>query len=241
MSVSEKIWETQQSILVILAHPDDPEFFCGGTIARWTAEGHQVDYCLLTRGDKGAPNRNLTSEQLCAVREVEQRKAADILGVHSVRFLDYIDGELVSDLKIRREVVRIIRLIKPSIVVSCDPTHIFPDNNRINHPDHRTAGQIVVDAIFPGVGNPMFYPELMDVEGLEPWNVKELWLSLTGTPNTIIDVSSYWERKISAILAHESQIPDKEQLIQRMMSRYAPDSSSNNPRYEERFRRFVFA
>lgn len=240
MSRVERQWETKQKILVILAHPDDPEFFCGGSIAKWTEEGHEVEYCLLTRGDKGAPDRKLSPEQLCAVREIEQRQAAALLGVHSVRFLNHKDGELFPSLEIREEIIREIRRAKPNIVVTCDPTNLFPDNSRINHPDHRAAGQIVVDAFFPGVGNPMFFPNLMDKEGLLPWKVNELWLSLTGTPTLSVDVSDYWDRKIQAILAHRSQIPDVKQLVERMRSRRTADSTEENPRYEERFRRFLF-
>ena len=232
-------WEEPQTILVILAHPDDPEFFCGATIARWVNMGHTVHYCLLTRGDKGVRELAADPGVLAQAREVEQRNAADVLGVKDIMFLDFEDGYLVPDLTARKAVTRAIRYFHPDVVVSCDPTFLFGENN-INHPDHRAAGQIVVDAIFPAAGNPMYFPELMLDEGLQPAPVKEVWLSVTGTPNTTIDVTSYWEQKIHALHCHETQISDMSQLDERMRSRLTPDSTPENPRYEEKFRRFKF-
>ncbi|HEX9029365.1 MAG TPA: PIG-L family deacetylase, partial [Anaerolineales bacterium] len=134
-------WESPQRILVVLAHPDDPEFFCGATTARWTAAGHTVGYCLLTCGDKGSSDRTMTSERLCSIRHEEQRAAAAVLGVHQVKFLDFPDGYLVPDLNLRREITRVIRQERPDILVTCDPQTLFVGDNRLNHPDHRAAGQ----------------------------------------------------------------------------------------------------
>jgi hypothetical protein len=115
-------WEEPKRILVVLAHPDDPEFFCGATIARWTSTGHEVRYCLLTCGDKGTQDRSLDSEALCALRQKEQRAAAAVLGVTQLRFLGYPDGYLVPDLNLRGEITRVIRQERPDVVVTCDPT-----------------------------------------------------------------------------------------------------------------------
>lgn len=232
-------WEGPQTILCVLAHPDDPEFFCGATIARWTSLGHTVHYCLLTRGDKGVRENSVDPDFLSHTRENEERGAADVLGVQQVVFLDYQDGYLVPDLAARKEVTRAIRRFKPDIVVSCDPTYIFGENS-INHPDHRAAGQLVVDAVFPAVGNAMYFPDLISADGLDPVSVKEVWLSVTGNPNTVVDVTSYWEKKIQALHCHETQIGDMNQLDERMRSRRTPDSTAEDPHYEERFRRFKF-
>ncbi len=232
-------WEGKKKILVILAHPDDPEFFCGATIRRWTQQGHEVRYCLLTRGDKGSNDRNVRSFDLALQREGEQEAAAREVGVKSVRFLDYEDGCLVPTMETRKRVTRIIREERPDIVVSCDPTNIFPNEASINHPDHRAAGQIVVDAIFPATGNPLYFPELL-LEGLEPHSVKEVWLSVTSQPNVVIDVTTTWEDKIRALKQHHSQIGEPAKLEERMRGRWAPDSTPEAPRYEEKFRRFVF-
>lgn len=232
-------WETPQTILVVLAHPDDPEFFCGATIARWASQGHIIHYCLLTRGDKGVRDQSTDPQLLAHTREREERGAADVLGVKEVVFLDYQDGYLVPDLAARKAVTRAIRQFKPDIVVSCDPTYLFGDNS-INHPDHRAAGQLVVDAVFPAVGNPMYFPDLMTGEGLDPVSVKEVWLSVTGNPNTVVDVTPFLEKKIQALRCHETQIADMDQMAERMRSRHTADSTAEDPRYEERFRRFKF-
>ena len=155
-------WQGIKTILVILAHPDDPEFFLGATIARWCALGHAIHYCLLTHGDKGAQDLQTRPEQLSQMRAQERRAAADILGVQSVSFLNYFDGYLEPDLAMRKDVVRVIRKMKPDIVVSSDPLNVFPGEVRINHPDHRAAGQVVVDAVFPAAGKSIF------LSGIDP-------------------------------------------------------------------------
>ncbi|TLN07544.1 PIG-L family deacetylase [bacterium] len=240
MSDFSEGWNGSQSILVILAHPDDPEFFLGATIARWTSAGHRVSYCLLTRGDKGANDPRVDPIELARRRENEQRAAAARLGVTEVRFLDFLDGCLVPSLEARMAVTRVIREIKPDILVTCDPQNLFPSDNNINHPDHRAAGQIVVDAVFPGAGSPMFFPELRD-EGLQPHSVKEVWLSLTAQPNTIIDVTEHWSVKLQALHEHVSQIPDYQKLDERQRNRRTPDSTEEHPRYEEKFKRIIFS
>jgi LmbE family N-acetylglucosaminyl deacetylase len=237
--VDPEQWEEPQTILVILAHPDDPEFFCGATVARWVSQGHQVHYCLLTRGDKGVREKPADPNELARKREREQRSAADTLGVGDLVFLDFKDGYLVPSLDARRDVTRVIRRYKPDVIVSCDPTHIFGENN-INHPDHRAAGQIVIDAVFPAAGNPLYFPELLEEEGLAPHPVKEIWLSVTGQANTTVDVTLFWEQKIRALHCHETQISDMKLLDERLRGRHTSDSTPEAPRYEEKFRRFKF-
>lgn len=228
-------WPARQQILVILAHPDDPEFFCGATLTRWAAAGHEIHYFLLTCGDKGGgPDR--TPAQLCALRHAEQENAARVIGVKSVRFLDLEDGSLVPTLDLRREVVRTIRRLRPDILVTCDPTHLFVGDRYLNHPDHRYAGQVVLDAVFPAAGNGHFFPELLRDEGLEPHTPREIWASLTGDPNVVLDVTDTWEVKIRALKEHKSQIGDPAEFEQRMRDRRTEDSHAEQPRYEERFR-----
>ncbi len=233
-------WQAPQRILVVLAHPDDPEFFCGATIARWTDAGHEVIYWLLTCGDKGASDPDTNPGELCGDRRIEQTNAAAVLGVHEVHIMDHPDGYLVPDLALRKEVTRIIRQVRPDVLVTCDPKTLYVGDNRINHPDHRAAGQVGLDAVFPAAGNPMFFPELMREEGLAPHQPREVWISLTLEPNERHDVTDLWERKIRAIQQHASQVGDPEKLAERMRSRYIPDSTPQAPRYEEVFRRIVF-
>ncbi len=231
-------WQTPQKILAILAHPDDPEFFCGASLARWCRAGHTVRYCLLTRGDKGG-KAGTDPMELATLRESEQAAAAAVLGVEHVTFLNYLDGTLIPTLEMRKAVVRAIRQEKPDVVVTSDPTQLFGENS-INHPDHRAAGQIVVDAFFPAAGNALFFPELITEEGLEPHSVGELWLTVTSQANTILDVTDTWETKIRALKEHASQIGDYAAMVERMRARHTTDSTPESPRYEERFRRLVF-
>ena len=230
-------WTSPQKILVILAHPDDPEFFCGATLAKWARAGHHITYLLLTCGDKGfnpATHPEMTPDKLCEIRHEEQYAAAQVIGVDTVHIMNNPDGYLVADLKLRREVVREIRRYKPDILVTCDPQNLFAIYG-INHPDHRAAGQVVIDAVFPAAGNIVYFPELLE-EGFQPHMPKEVWCSLTMQPNTTVDVTDMWDIKLQAILEHKTQVQDAEKLIERFKSRRAEDSTEENPRYEEKFR-----
>jgi LmbE family N-acetylglucosaminyl deacetylase len=232
-------WEQTKNILVMLAHPDDPEFFCGGTLARWIENGHHVTYCLFTRGDKGGNEDLMDPVSISNHRVVEQRSAADVLGVGEVHFLNYPDGYLEATLDARKTAVREIRSVKPDIVVTCDPGNIFFRGNRLNHPDHLAAGRIVLEAIYPAAGNPLYFPELISGEGLQPHSIAEAWVSLPNEPNTIIDVTPQWEKKILALHEHKSQIGASDEFDARMRERRTEDSTAEHPRYEEKFRRIL--
>lgn len=230
-------WETPQNILVVLAHPDDPEFFCGATLAKWVASGHHVSYCLITCGDKGTKDYTMTSDALCRIRKKEQIAAANVIGVKDIRFLDYPDGYLIPDLNLRKDITRVIRQEKPNILVTCDPTTLFVGDNRINHPDHRAVGQATLDAVFPAAGDHLFFIELWRDEKLEPHHVREVWVSGSQQPNTIMDVTDYWQIKINALYEHKSQIGEKEEFTRKMISRIAEGSTMDAPKYVEIFRR----
>lgn len=236
-SIQPEQWECSQKILVILAHPDDPEFFCGATIARWTHAGHQVVYCLLTCGDKGTKDRQLSANDLCDKRKIEQLAAANVLGVARIRFLDYEDGYLVPDLGMRKDITRLIRQECPDVVVTCDPSAQFLGMSRVNHADHRAVGQAVIDAIFPAARDHLYFPELLDTEKLEPHIVKELWITLTNAPNIYLDITEYWDLKIRALIRHASQIGDPSEFEKKMRNRLAVGSNIEKPRYEEGFLR----
>lgn len=231
-------WQTPKEILIILAHPDDPEFFLGATIARWINVGHRVRYLLLTKGDKGADDINLTAADVARIRVEEQHLAAEFLGVTSVDFLDYEDGYLIPDLQMRKEVVRFIRKYRPHILVTCDPANLFPSPQYINHPDHRNAGQVVVDAVFPAAGNPFFFPDLLD-RGFEPHEVEEVWMSLTIEPDVRLDVTDFWDVKIGALKMHASQIGDPRAFEKHMLER-VNNGGKEDFKYEEQFRVIKF-
>jgi len=232
------LWTEKQSILVILAHPDDPEFFCGATLARWALAGHQIDYCLLTCGDKGASDPQTDPLDLCAIRHKEQIAAARVIGVRNVIFLDLPDGYLEPGVDLRRRIVRVLRSHRPDVLVTCDPQNLFPSSSYgVNHPDHRYAGQAVLDAVFPASGNPLFFPELLHTEGLEPWSPREVWVSIPAATNVnvTLDVTDTWEIKISALKEHKSQIGEEAKLEERIRARRTPESTEDHPRYEEKF------
>jgi LmbE family N-acetylglucosaminyl deacetylase len=231
-------WPEAQKVLVILAHPDDPEFFCGATLARWAKAGHEIHYVLLTCGDKGG-GPDISPDDLCALRHREQQNAASVIGVSSVRFLDHEDGYLMPTLDLRREIVRAIRQLKPDILVTCDPTNLFVRDEYLNHPDHRYAGQAVLDAAFPAPWNGHFFPEQIK-EGLEPHRLQEVWVSLPSSPNVTLDVTDTWETKLRALREHKSQIGKPEEFEKRMRSRRTEDSTDQQPRYEEKFRVIKF-
>lgn len=232
-------WAVPQKILVVLAHPDDPEFFCGATIARWTAAGHEVIYGLLTCGDKGTKDRKVSSQALCSLRQSEQIAAAAVLGVRRVHFLDHPDGYLVSDLNLRRDVTRLIRQEQPDVLVTCDPTNLYVRENLLNHPDHRAAGQATLDAVFPAARDHLNFVELWRDENLEPHIVREVWISAPKEPTLSLDVTPFWETKIRALSEHKSQIGDPETLAERIRARHTPESTLENPVYVEYFRRLI--
>ena len=230
-------WDAPQNILVILAHPDDPEFFCGGTLARWARAGHHITYQLLTCGDKGFNDltpADMTTDALCAIRHEEQLAAAKVIGVEAVHFMDCPDGYLVPDINLRREIVRVIRKFKPDILVTCDPQTLFATYG-INHPDHRAAGQVTLDAVFPAAGNSAFFPELVK-EGFPPHMPNEVWCSLTMQPTTVMDITEVWPVKLEALLQHKTQVGDIDKFKERMKTRRTENSTEENPKFEEKFR-----
>ena len=238
MNIQPENWTSTKRILVILAHPDDPDFFCGAMISRWCQQGHEVHYCLLTKGQKGAQDMNIVPEELAKKRVQEQEAAARVLGVKTVEFLDYVDGEVIPDLEMRRKIVGVIRKWKPQILLTSDPLNLFPNDNRINHPDHRAAGQAVVDAAFPAAGSPMFFPEGIREEGLTPHSIDELWLSATSNSNFDIELTDYFADKLRAIHCHRSQINiDLEKFDAFMRQRFILDEKTGKEQYLEHFRR----
>ncbi len=226
-----------QRVMVILAHPDDPEFFCGGTIGRWAHEGKEIIYVLATRGERGSDDPEISPEQLAHIREEEQRAAARVLGVREVIFLDYPDGSLIPTLDLRRDLTRQIRRWKPDIVITCDPTVRYR-SGYLNHPDHRAIGDAALDAIFPDARNPLQFPELR-AEGLEPHRVREVYIAGAANPDTEVNITDFLALKVAALRHHRSQIRDPEGLEARLKEWHRADGPDGTVRYVERFRRVV--
>lgn len=225
-------------VMGIFAHPDDPEFFCGGAFARWAAEGKEIIFVLATSGDKGSDDLEMTSERLATIREAEERAAAAALGVKDVIFLRYPDGELQPTLDLRRDLTRLIRLKQPDIVVTNDPTARWYGTGYINHPDHRAIGDATLDAVFPAARDHLNFPELYQHEGLAGHKVLRVFLTGAREPNLKIDVTDHVETKIKALHEHRSQIKDMDALDKRMRDNVDPDLLGDGPRYSESFRVF---
>lgn len=227
-------------VLVVFAHPDDPEFFCGGTIARWAAEGAEITFVLATSGDKGSSDPAMTHERLIQIREEEERCAAAVLGVKDVIFLRYPDGELQPTLGLRRDITRLIRMKKPDVVVTGDPTVWWYATRSINHPDHRAIGAATLEAVFPTARDRLNFIELERDEGLEPHKVKQVYIAGAAEPTVKVDVSDYVETKIRSLREHKSQIADMEAMAERQRSNVDQEAPADQPRYVEHFRVITF-
>lgn len=224
-----------QRVMGVFAHPDDPEFFCGATFARWAAEGAEVIFVLATSGDKGSADPEMTHEQLIEIREEEERNAAKALGVKEVIFLRYPDGELEPSLKLRRDITRLIRMYKPDVIVTCDPERIY-GRGYINHPDHRAIGITVIDSVYPTARDRLNFLELERDEGLEPHKVRFVYLAGPREVTTQVDVTDHIETKINALREHKSQISDMEKMAERIRERTLDSAASvDQPRHVESF------
>ncbi len=210
VAMSEKQEQTASGgrrVLVVMAHPDDVEYNVAGTVARWVDEGAVVTYVLVTDGDKGSSDPTMVPERLAALRREEQRAAADVLGVREVVFLGYEDGMVQPTLTLRRDLTRVIRRYKPDAVICPDPTTRWYAQEYLNHPDHRAVGDTCLDAIYPCARDPLTFPDLL-LEGLQPHEVSEVYLTMTSFADCWVDVSATMERKLRALREHRSQIGD---------------------------------
>ena len=196
---------TPASALVVAAHPDDIEFGCAGTVARWVQEGAHVTYALLTNGAAGSSDPDMTRERLAELRAAEQRASAKVVGVEAVEFLAYEDGLLVPSLEVREQVVRLIRRVRPEVMVTQDPTTRYVEGFYINHPDHIAAGEATLAAVIPGADTRLAYPELLD-EGLEPVKLAAVWMMFALQPNLVVDITDHMDRKLESLACHVTQI-----------------------------------
>jgi LmbE family N-acetylglucosaminyl deacetylase len=232
--------------LVVAAHPDDPDFGVAGTAARLAMDGHAVHYLLLTSGDAGSEDPTIPPQDLIRVREQEQEAAASILGLSGVHFLRQADGALEPSLELRKAIVRIMRRLKVDVVLCQDPRALVDeDSTYLNHPDHRAAGQVALDAAFPAAGNPSAFRELL-AEGLEPHKVQEVWLYFTMSQhvNHWVDISDTIDLKIRALEAHDSQIGDwaRTGQLRAEMLKWAQEAAERHNlgfKYAEGFQRIV--
>jgi len=225
-----------QRAMVIVAHPDDAEFGCSATVAKWVSQGIAVTYVVCTDGGAGAADPALTTAELPQRRQDEQRAAAAVLGVSQVEFLGRRDGELVADLELRRDLARLIRRHRPDRVVCPNAVRTY-SNVYGNHPDHLAAGQAAMEAIYPTSRNPRAFPELLLNEGLQPHVVREVWVVGTDSPNHAEDVTGFVDRKIEALFQHRSQMGEADEVERRVRQRMREAGRPTGLAYAEAFRR----
>lgn len=198
--------------LLVMAHPDDVDFGSAGTVAAWTAAGVDVTYCVCTSGQAGGRD-DTAIEETARLRRDEQRAAAEAVGVTDVRFLDGVDGRVQADLELRRSITRVIRSVRPDLVVTHSP-EINWSRIAISHPDHRAVGEATLAAVYPDARNRFAHPELADAEDLAPWAVRWMWMSESPAEriNLAVDVTDHFEEKLAALRAHRSQTAEFDDL-----------------------------
>jgi len=213
--------------LVIVAHPDDAEFWAGGTIATWTDAGVIVTYCVMTDGETGGYDASLPREDMPSIRRAEQQQAAALLGVQDVHFFGLVEGDLrvqLGDRQLSQELVRLIRRVRPQRIITWSPEWNW-QRFRSCHTDHRATGELVLSAIYPDAGNQFAHPSLRD-EGLEAWTVLEAWLINSPHVNHYVDITDVFERKVAAVRFHKSQTGNRHDLIAELRERIATNTAA---------------
>ncbi|MBI1878098.1 MAG: PIG-L family deacetylase [Chloroflexi bacterium] len=223
--------------LAIMPHPDDAEYYCGGALAWWAKQGVEVFIAVVTDGGKGSRDPAMTTAQLIEIRQQEQQAAALHLGAKEVVFLGFPDGELLPTLAVRRELIRLVRRVRPDTVVCPDPDVRFYGQS-LNHPDHRATGEATLAVLKAATGNHLYYPELQ-AEGLEPHRVQWLYLAGPVNPNFEVDITSTLALKTTAQREHRSQYTNPEQFIEQESHLIEPQSLADGSlRWVEKFQRF---
>jgi LmbE family N-acetylglucosaminyl deacetylase len=218
--------DSVERVLVVVAHPDDAEFWLGGTIARWTAAGTEVSYLILTHGEAGGFDPNVPRPDIPKIRRVEQEKAAALLGVTEVHFLGLSEGSLLRlGRELHVELVRMIRRERPQRIITWSPEWNW-QRFRSCHPDHLATGTVVLQAVYPDAGNPFALTFLRDDEGLEPWTAEEIWLINSPHVNHYVDITETFERKVAAVRAHESQAGHRKDLAGYLRHRIAANTAA---------------
>ncbi len=201
-------------VLGIAAHPDDLDYGAAGTMAKFAAQGAKIHYLIITDGSQGSSDYKASPNELAKTREAEQRAALKAFGSSekNVTFLGYPDGGLEITMEIKKEVVKVIRTVRPDVVVTMDPSLLYSaERGFINHPDHRAAGQIALDAVFPLARDHLAFPQLFS-QGYKPHKVKTVLLTNFERHNYYVDVSEYIDKKIAALAEHKSQISNIEDV-----------------------------
>ena len=223
--------------MVVVAHADDAEWGCAGTVAQWCNNGWEVVYVLCTDGSKGTDDARLTSEELVSIRKKEQLAAGKVLGLHKVVFLDYEDSMLEPTLSLRRDLVRQIRFYKPDILICLSPLRRLDGCSYFGHPDHLASGEAALSAVFPSSRDRLTYPELLE-EGLEPHKVSEVWIMGHDDDDKFVDVTDYIDVAVIALKSHSSQTVG-EDVGQQLIDWRSRTGEKVGFAYAESFKRFL--
>jgi LmbE family N-acetylglucosaminyl deacetylase len=225
--------------LVVAAHPDDIDYGSAGTVALLVSEGWDVAYCMVTDGDAGGFDPLVPRSEIPRIRRAEQTAAAKELGVTELHWLGHPDGRVAVSLELRRDIARVIRIVRPERVICPNPERIWT-SVYASHPDHMAAGEAALRAVYPDARNPFAFPELL-AEGLEAHTVAEVWVSGVPDPNLTVDVTDHYQAKLAALRAHVSQETDKdgrlEPLMQAWMGGAAQAGGLPDGRLAEAYRR----
>jgi LmbE family N-acetylglucosaminyl deacetylase len=195
--------EIPASAVAIYAHPDDPVISCGGTLARWAAAGSVIHVVICTSGDKGATDPDVDVDALVARRVGEAERSVEVVAAKGLHFLGRLDGEIENDIALRRELVQIIRDLRPEAIVAPDPLAVFFGEHHYNHRDHRAVGWAALDAAAPAAASPLYFRGAGVAH-----QVSAAYLSGSLEPNVWVDVSSTMDRKIEAVSCHLSQLAE---------------------------------
>ena len=231
--------EPYSRAMVVVAHADDAEFGCSGTVAKWCREGVEVVYVICTNGNKGSDDPAMTSEKLEALRRREQRAAGKVLGLKDVVFLGYEDAMLQPTLELRRDISRQIRKYRPDVLITSKPVRQFNQSGYLGHPDHMAAGEAALSAAFPAARDRLTFPELLE-EGLEPHKIKEVRVAGHEAPDLWIDVSDTMDLSIKALKKHSSQIHGRA-VEKRIREGRQRNAEHRGMKYAEAFKHFHLA
>ena len=226
-----------KKMLGVFAHPDDLEFAAGGTIAKWIEEGAESYYLVCTDGSLGTTDPSKSREEITKIRREEEINASRVLGVKDVFFLNHRDAELSPDNALKKEIVRYVRMLKPDLVMTTDPSTIYyPSRMRLNHADHRAAGLATIDAVFPLARKKSAFEELEE-EGLSPHRVSEIYITNSENFNHISDISTTIDKKLAALSEHKSQV--NELALERVRGWAADFGKKTGKAYSEGFVRII--
>ncbi len=231
-----------RTVLAIMAHPDDAELTCGGTIVRWVRDGARAILVVASDGARGGKLVGADAQGMARTRQAEQEAAARVLGFDQVVHLNFADGDLVDDDALRGALVEQVRRFRPDAVIVMDPLTVIQHNSYVNHRDHRMLGMATLDALYPEASNAFYFSEQIE-SGLQPHKVPELLLVNTDQPNYWVDVSDTLETRFNALRCHHSQIrlwPDNgEAIVRRQRELAALTGLEHGMIYAEAFRRVV--